>query len=292
MAGSILTLFPYVVSPPQLLNGFLALTGRKKQSRSWEESRVQRGTCDFLNGTFIVKCCVVIGWLQEAGSSCLSVVGSDHSQWKVKNLLSVCMHVYVCVCVCVCVCLWEVVVCFEPEITTGFLSVHLNIYDACVYKYIGCVYMWCSSCEGCGSVVFLADYLRSTFKLKHDIFIFYSLKHIVCLMHFYCIAQFTIRRSIYAHSLAGIFSHAALHLMYAYGGGDKTRAMWASWLNCTKTHTHLHTYSVTVIYYLHCLLLLLLTARVTEIVGKPQLCESTEGCDCHCSCWTIVGRGI
>lgn len=58
-------------------------------------------------------------WLQEAGTSSLSVAGSDHSLRKGKDLLSV----YVGVCVC----LWEAVVCFEPEITFGFLSVNFNI---------------------------------------------------------------------------------------------------------------------------------------------------------------------
>lgn len=68
MTRSILTLFPSVISPPLLLNGFLALTGRKKQSLSLQESRVLRGMWDFLNGTFIFKYCAVIGWLQEAGT--------------------------------------------------------------------------------------------------------------------------------------------------------------------------------------------------------------------------------
>lgn len=59
---------------------------------------MQTATCDFLNGTFIIKFHVVIGWLQEAGTSCLSVVGSDHSLRKVKDLLRA--HLHVCVCVC------------------------------------------------------------------------------------------------------------------------------------------------------------------------------------------------
>lgn len=60
-----------------------------------------RGTWDFLNGTFTVKYSALIGWLQEAGTSCPSVVGSDHSLQEVKDLLSVCMHVYVFVVFCV-----------------------------------------------------------------------------------------------------------------------------------------------------------------------------------------------
>lgn len=103
MAGSILTLFPCSVSPPLLLNGFLALTGRKKQSLSWEESRVPRVTWDFLNGTFLVKYCAVIGRLREAGTSCWSVV-----EWPLparSQVLTECVHarvfvrvfvVYVC----------------------------------------------------------------------------------------------------------------------------------------------------------------------------------------------------
>lgn len=72
-ATSILTLFPSFVSPALLLNGFLALTGRKKQTLSCKESKVQAAApCDFLNGTSLITFYIVIGWKKEAGTSCLS----------------------------------------------------------------------------------------------------------------------------------------------------------------------------------------------------------------------------
>lgn len=68
---SILTLFRSFGSLPLLLNGFLALKGRKKQTLSCKESKVQAATpCDFLNGTSLITFCIVIGWLQQAGTSC------------------------------------------------------------------------------------------------------------------------------------------------------------------------------------------------------------------------------
>lgn len=57
--------------------------------------------------------------------------------------------------------------CFELEITFDFVSVYLNIEDAC-----GCINIFnvdtvrCSSCEGCGSFIFPAEYLSATFNLN------------------------------------------------------------------------------------------------------------------------------
>lgn len=100
MAVCILTLFPCAVSPLLLLNGFLALTGRKKQSLPCKESKVQAAkTCDFLNGTFIIRFYIVIGWMQEAGISWVMVevtVALVKTYW-----VCVCVLGRMCMCVCV-----------------------------------------------------------------------------------------------------------------------------------------------------------------------------------------------
>lgn len=77
-----------------------------------------QGNMGLPNGTFITKCCVVIGSLQEAGTSCLNVVGNDHSLRKSQRVIE-CVFAYRCAG------LWESV-CFEPEVTFGSLSVYLN----------------------------------------------------------------------------------------------------------------------------------------------------------------------
>ncbi len=256
-AGSILTLFPHLVSPPLLLNRFLALTGRKKQNLSWGESKVQRTTCDFLNGTFIFEFCVVIGWLQEAGTSCLNVVGSDHSLWKVKDLLSVCVNVCGCVLGCCCVSwTWN------------------NLWlSECIFECGRC--LWVYDCFEVMGVLFFSQT---------------SLVHLLNLNDTFCsIAQLTIRRTVFAPPLqwtspmlhyclvckhccsalpgpllphrppAGSDYRFSQEVYYRHSWvstllqcvvteGAKTRAetliikrtllfcsMWTCWLNCTKT---------------------------------------------------------
>lgn len=83
MARSILTLFPNVgplhcipTTAPQWVPGIDRQEKTQSVVRGVESAQ---GNMGLPNGTFITECCVVIGWLQEAGTSSLSVVVNDHS---------------------------------------------------------------------------------------------------------------------------------------------------------------------------------------------------------------------